>query len=322
MRRCTALREREAKARDPFRLLPPPRQMGRDIVTSLQRLRGPCGFAMVSDVDTGELADSMESFFLSETVKYLFLLFDAGAANGHAGAAGGMPRGANFVDGGKGQYVFTTEGHMFPLKPELMFQKKKGPEARARAAVGEVVLCGGSSVSAIVSTEGSSQQIEVHVCAYLISSYGCGFHPHPQFRCCPSSLPTAGSGRRRLRHLPAPAAPLAEDALPPCRARGRRRHRCWRRRPPPSAPKRGQGHARGNGPSEGRAGGAGADARAPYFDEPDRGAGGAADAGGPHGGDGGCGESGARLRVGGAEAHADPAGRRAPREQLSSQVCT
>jgi Glycosyl hydrolase family 47 len=52
---------------------------GRDMVVSLRRARGPCGYATVADVRTGELTDGMESFFLSETVKYLFLLFDAGA---------------------------------------------------------------------------------------------------------------------------------------------------------------------------------------------------------------------------------------------------
>lgn len=102
-------------------------QVGRDILTSLQRLRGPCGFAMVANVDTGELADSMESFFLSETVKYLFLLFDAGASDA-AATGGGTPLGSNFVDSGPYKYVFTTEGHIIPLKPELMFQKRRGAE--------------------------------------------------------------------------------------------------------------------------------------------------------------------------------------------------
>lgn len=46
-------------------------------------------------IPTGELEDSMESFFLSETTKYLFLL--------HANATD-LP---NF-------YVFTTEGHLLP----------------------------------------------------------------------------------------------------------------------------------------------------------------------------------------------------------------
>lgn len=90
---------------------------------------------MVANVDTGELSDSMESFFLSETVKYLFLLFDAGAS-GAVSSGGGTPLGANLVDSGPYKYVFTTEGHMFPLKPDLMFQRKRGAEVRGAVGVG------------------------------------------------------------------------------------------------------------------------------------------------------------------------------------------
>ena len=60
------------------------------MVVSLQAsARAACGFAMIADVTTHAQADSMESFFLSETLKYLFLLFDAGAAGSpsHATAA-------------------------------------------------------------------------------------------------------------------------------------------------------------------------------------------------------------------------------------------
>ncbi|KFM28922.1 putative alpha-mannosidase I MNS5 [Auxenochlorella protothecoides] len=51
-----------------------------------------CGYAAVHDVSTGKLSDSMESFFLSETVKYLYLLF--------ANASAALDR-----------WVLTTEGH-------------------------------------------------------------------------------------------------------------------------------------------------------------------------------------------------------------------
>nr|KAJ3422735.1 ER degradation-enhancing alpha-mannosidase-like protein 1 [Polyrhizophydium stewartii] len=50
--------------------------------------RVSCGFASIKDVRTGAREDRMESFFLSETLKYLYLLFDEGAmraaAFGHA----------------------------------------------------------------------------------------------------------------------------------------------------------------------------------------------------------------------------------------------
>ncbi|KAK5805042.1 hypothetical protein PVK06_032694 [Gossypium arboreum] len=50
---------------------------GRDIVASLQYgARCPCGYCHISDVEFHKREDHMESFFLAETVKYLWLLFD------------------------------------------------------------------------------------------------------------------------------------------------------------------------------------------------------------------------------------------------------
>ena len=41
-------------------------------------MRKRCGFASVSNIKTMQTDDRMESFFLSETLKYLYLLFDEG----------------------------------------------------------------------------------------------------------------------------------------------------------------------------------------------------------------------------------------------------
>lgn len=38
--------------------------------------RVECGYASIGDVRSGALDDRMDSYFLSETLKYLFLLFD------------------------------------------------------------------------------------------------------------------------------------------------------------------------------------------------------------------------------------------------------
>lgn len=47
------------------------------MLMSLQRTsRVRCGFASLADVMTGRLDDRMDSYFLSETLKYLFLTFD------------------------------------------------------------------------------------------------------------------------------------------------------------------------------------------------------------------------------------------------------
>ncbi|XP_047474559.1 ER degradation-enhancing alpha-mannosidase-like protein 1 [Penaeus chinensis] len=85
--------------RNPFYL-----HVGRDILTSLNNLtRAECGYATVHSVLDMTLEDRMESFFLSETCKYLFLLFDID----------------NPVNLKSHQYMFTTEGHILPLGPWL-----------------------------------------------------------------------------------------------------------------------------------------------------------------------------------------------------------
>jgi hypothetical protein len=54
-----------------------------------------CGWAGLQDVRNGELNDRMESFFLGETAKYMFLLFDP----------------AHPLNSLDAPYVFSTEGH-------------------------------------------------------------------------------------------------------------------------------------------------------------------------------------------------------------------
>ncbi|KAI8368252.1 glycoside hydrolase [Radiomyces spectabilis] len=86
--------------KDPFYL-----HVGEMIVQDLNnRTRLPCGFATVGDVRTGRLEDRMESFLLSETLKYLYLLFDTDHP-------------INKVDS---NFVFTTEGHILPLSKQYL----------------------------------------------------------------------------------------------------------------------------------------------------------------------------------------------------------
>ncbi|GAQ88520.1 Glycosyl hydrolase family 47 [Klebsormidium nitens] len=92
--------------RDPMYL-----HVGRDIVASIQYgATCPCGYCHVTDVQTHEKEDHMESFFLSETVKYLWLLFDSAL------------EGDNLVENGPYPYVFSTEGHLFPIRPDLSLE--------------------------------------------------------------------------------------------------------------------------------------------------------------------------------------------------------
>ncbi|KAH7196697.1 glycosyl hydrolase family 47-domain-containing protein [Fusarium flagelliforme] len=60
-----------------------------------RRCRTSCGWAGIQDVRTGELSDRMESFFLGETTKYMYLLFDPDHPLNKVDAA----------------FVFSTEGH-------------------------------------------------------------------------------------------------------------------------------------------------------------------------------------------------------------------
>lgn len=57
--------------KDPFYL-----RVGAEILEAIDRFcRTRCGFAVIDDLFRGSLGDRMESFFLSETLKYLYLLF-------------------------------------------------------------------------------------------------------------------------------------------------------------------------------------------------------------------------------------------------------
>ncbi len=52
-------------------------EMGVDYLESIERIsRLECGFATVKDVKDHRLENRMESFFLAETLKYLYLIFD------------------------------------------------------------------------------------------------------------------------------------------------------------------------------------------------------------------------------------------------------
>lgn len=77
--------------KDPFWL-----HVGEMVMRDLKRrCWGPCGWAGLQDVRTGQRQDRMESFWLSETWKYLFLLFDED----------------NPLHKLDAPWVFTTEGH-------------------------------------------------------------------------------------------------------------------------------------------------------------------------------------------------------------------
>ncbi len=80
----------------------------------LQRIekncKAKCGYADIADVETLEQADSMQSFFLSETLKYYYLIFGKSEFDGIG-------------------WMMTTEAHFLPITRETVklgpkFQKK------------------------------------------------------------------------------------------------------------------------------------------------------------------------------------------------------
>ncbi|XP_055351913.1 ER degradation-enhancing alpha-mannosidase-like protein 3 isoform X2 [Paramacrobiotus metropolitanus] len=81
--------------KDPFYL-----HVGERLIHSLEEhARVDCGYAALKDTRSGQQDDRMDSFFLAETLKYLYLLFSEDAdlpVDLHA-------------------YIFTTEAHLLPL---------------------------------------------------------------------------------------------------------------------------------------------------------------------------------------------------------------
>eukprot|EP01025_Chloroclados_australasicus_P003930 TRINITY_DN10939_c1_g1_i6.p1 TRINITY_DN10939_c1_g1~~TRINITY_DN10939_c1_g1_i6.p1 ORF type:complete len:751 (-),score=105.65 TRINITY_DN10939_c1_g1_i6:337-2589(-) len=83
--------------------------MGKVFVESLDLFaRVDAGYASIADVSTMVKEDHMHSFFLAETCKYLYLLFDD-----------------SFLK--QDEFVFTTEGHPIPVLHSIQSQQRYGP---------------------------------------------------------------------------------------------------------------------------------------------------------------------------------------------------
>ncbi|CAK6435843.1 unnamed protein product [Pipistrellus nathusii] len=95
--------------------------VGMDILQSLEKYtKVKCGYATLHHVIDKSKEDRMESFFLSETCKYLYLLFDEENPVHKAGT----------------RYMFTTEGHVVSVDRHLREApwKEFFPEEPGRAA--------------------------------------------------------------------------------------------------------------------------------------------------------------------------------------------
>ncbi|WVQ76473.1 hypothetical protein IAR50_006141 [Cryptococcus sp. DSM 104548] len=101
--------------RDPMYL-----KVGQRVLQDLTRkTKTSCGFATIKNILTGEMEDRMESFMLSETLKYLYLLFsDTPFENKNR--------------------VYTTEGHPLYMPPDLLQPRSQSRKASHR---GEQLFC-------------------------------------------------------------------------------------------------------------------------------------------------------------------------------------
>jgi mannosidase alpha-like ER degradation enhancer 1 len=97
--------------------------VGMEVLADLiARSKVNCGLATLANVETDELDDRMESFVLSETLKYLYLLFDE----------------ANEFSKSDSNFIFTTEGHILLLNSTHL---KPISETRRRARRHERPQC-------------------------------------------------------------------------------------------------------------------------------------------------------------------------------------
>ncbi|XP_063816215.1 ER degradation-enhancing alpha-mannosidase-like protein 2 [Pseudophryne corroboree] len=100
-------------------------QFGRDAIESIEKIsKVDCGFASIKDVRDHKLDNRMESFFVAETIKYLYLLFDPDNFIHNDGSEFDLvvtPYGECIL--GAGGYVFNTEAH--PIDPAALHCCKK-----------------------------------------------------------------------------------------------------------------------------------------------------------------------------------------------------
>uniref|UniRef100_A0A2M4BEV4 alpha-1,2-Mannosidase n=1 Tax=Anopheles marajoara TaxID=58244 RepID=A0A2M4BEV4_9DIPT len=99
---------------DPFLL-----ELGENILESIEHsAKTACGYATIRNVNNHQQDDRMESFFLAETTKYLYLLFDTNNFIHNDGRTSTIVKTDEFHGEcvlGAGGYIFNTEAH--PIDP-------------------------------------------------------------------------------------------------------------------------------------------------------------------------------------------------------------
>ncbi|VDK81154.1 unnamed protein product [Litomosoides sigmodontis] len=96
-------------------------EIAAEVVDAIEHsCRTSCGYATVVNAEYHSVEDRMESFFLSETTKYLYLIFDPDNfinADGTMARVIETPNGRCVIDAGG--YIFNTEAH--PLDPAIVY---------------------------------------------------------------------------------------------------------------------------------------------------------------------------------------------------------
>lgn len=96
---------------DPYLL-----EVGEDMLTSIEySAKTSCGYASIKNVKDHRKQDSMESFFLAETTKYLYLLFDPDNFINSDGSYGTVIETKNGECIIESSYIFNTEAHPIDL---------------------------------------------------------------------------------------------------------------------------------------------------------------------------------------------------------------
>jgi hypothetical protein len=128
-------------------------KIGRKLLQDIQSVsKVPCGYAAVGDIHTLQVEDRMDSYFLSETVKYLYLLFSedpdvivpsfpvstnstgsnssrsSNASVLHCGSCRGQESRNATRSLKSSQVVFSTEGHLLMLDSTL-FERERGGQS-------------------------------------------------------------------------------------------------------------------------------------------------------------------------------------------------
>ncbi|XP_017487864.1 PREDICTED: ER degradation-enhancing alpha-mannosidase-like protein 2 [Rhagoletis zephyria] len=121
--------------------------IGADVADSiLHSARTECGYATIKSVLDHTIEDRMESFFLSETLKYLYLLFDENNFMHNKGRQGTIWKRKDELGNeescivGTGGYVFNTEAHPIDIAALSCCSSKKDERDRLKAFEGEINL--------------------------------------------------------------------------------------------------------------------------------------------------------------------------------------